>query len=55
MQTGLPDLFLAPGYDLGLSGAEAACVNKKYHGHCTLPPIMLAKVQQAQINMFAPL
>ena len=39
------------GYDLGLSGAEAAWVNKRYHGHRTLPPIMLAKVQQAQINM----
>ena len=43
------------GYDQGLSGAEMAWVNKRYHGHRTLPPIMLAQVQQAQINMAAPL
>jgi hypothetical protein len=30
-------------------------VNKRYHGYPTLPPIMLAKVWQAQINMSAPL
>jgi hypothetical protein len=43
------------GYDQGLSGAEMAWVNKRYHGHRTLPPIMLAHVRQAQINMPAPL
>ena len=32
------------GYDQGLSGAETAWVNKIYHGHHTLPPIMLAQV-----------
>ena len=42
-------------YDLGLSGAEAAWVNKRYHGHRTLPPIMLTKVQNAQVNMPTPL
>jgi hypothetical protein len=25
-------------YDKGLSGAQAAWANKKYHGHHTLPP-----------------
>ncbi|KAF9556050.1 hypothetical protein CPC08DRAFT_642052 [Agrocybe pediades] len=42
-------------YDLGLSGAEAAWTNKRYHGHRTLPPIMLAKVRQEQINMSGPM
>ena len=42
-------------YDIGLSGAEAAWANKKYHGHCTLPPIILMEMRQAQINMPAPL
>ena len=51
---------LISGYDLGLSGAEAAWLrgsikDTSYHGHHTLPPIMLAKVWQAQINMSAPL
>ena len=41
--------------DIGLSGAEAAWANKKYYGHRTLPLIMLAEVQRAQINMAAPL
>jgi hypothetical protein len=36
-------------YDIG------PWANKKYHGHRTLPPIMLAEVQQAQIDMPAPL
>jgi hypothetical protein len=39
----------------GLSGAEAAWVNKRYHGHRTLLPIMLSKVREAQINIPAPL
>ena len=43
------------GYDQGLSGVEMVWVNKRYHGHHTLPPIMLAQVCQAQINMPAPL
>lgn len=30
---------------VGLSGAEAAWANKKYHGHRKLPPIMLAPLQ----------
>ncbi|KAF5310155.1 hypothetical protein D9619_010553 [Psilocybe cf. subviscida] len=36
--------FIA-AYDLGLSGAEAAWVNKKYHGHRTLPPIWIAYLE----------
>ncbi|KAJ6631350.1 hypothetical protein B0H10DRAFT_1772955, partial [Mycena sp. CBHHK59/15] len=27
-------------YDQGLSGSEAAWINKDYHGHRTLPPVM---------------
>ena len=41
--------------DIGLPGAEAAWANKRYHGHHTLPPIMLAEVRRAQIDMPAPL
>ena len=40
-------------YDIGLSGAEATWANKRYR-HRTLPPIMLAEVRQAQIDMPAP-
>ena len=42
-------------YDIGLSGAEAAWANKKYHGHRTLPPIILVEVRRAQIDMPVPL
>ncbi|KAF8218720.1 hypothetical protein L208DRAFT_1348134, partial [Tricholoma matsutake] len=34
-------------YDQGLSGAEAAWANHKYHGHWTLPPVMAASAQCA--------
>jgi hypothetical protein len=33
-------------YRQGLSGAQAAWANKKYHGHRTLPPDMVALVKQ---------
>ncbi|KAG6876826.1 hypothetical protein C0992_011631 [Termitomyces sp. T32_za158] len=42
-------------YQLGLSGAEAVWASKKYHGHYTLPPTMLAEVDRAQLMMAAPL
>ncbi|KAF8059297.1 hypothetical protein FPV67DRAFT_1426695, partial [Lyophyllum atratum] len=42
-------------YDLGLSGAEAAWANRRYHGHRTLPPLMVAEVRKAQTDMPAPL
>ena len=34
-------------YSQGLSGGEAAWANRKYHGHRTLPPSMVAKVKKA--------
>ena len=34
-------------YSQGLSGGEAAWANRKYHGHQTLPPSMVAKVKKA--------
>ena len=34
-------------YSEGLTGAEAAWANRKYHGHRTLPPAILAKVRAA--------
>ncbi|KAI0309112.1 hypothetical protein OF83DRAFT_1166911 [Amylostereum chailletii] len=33
------------GYGEGLTGAQAAWANKKYHGHRTLPPEMVAEVK----------
>jgi hypothetical protein len=33
-------------YRLGLSGAQAAWANKKYHGHRILPPDMIALVKE---------
>ncbi|TFK26114.1 hypothetical protein FA15DRAFT_679808 [Coprinopsis marcescibilis] len=42
-------------YDLGLSGAEAAWANKRYHRHRTLPPIMLAEVRRQMAESIAPL
>jgi hypothetical protein len=36
--------FIA-AYQEGLSGSQAAWVNKKYHGHRTLPPEMVAAVK----------
>ncbi|TEB25675.1 hypothetical protein FA13DRAFT_1756509 [Coprinellus micaceus] len=33
-------------YHIGLTGAEAAWANKRYHGHRVLPPIMLAEVRR---------
>jgi len=34
-------------YGEGLSGAEAAWANKKYHGHRTLPPDMVAEIKKS--------
>ena len=34
-------------YGEGLSGAQAAWANRKYHGHRTLPPDMVAQVKQS--------
>ena len=33
-------------YRQGLSGAQAAWANKKYHGHRVLPPDMVALVKE---------
>jgi hypothetical protein len=33
-------------YAEGLSGAQASWANKKYHGHCTLPPEMVAEIKK---------
>ena len=39
-------------YMQGLLGTEAAWVNRKYHGHRTLPPSMLAAVKkQFPVNL----
>ena len=37
--------FIA-AYAQGLTGAEAAWVNRKYHGHRVLPPSMVALVKR---------
>ena len=42
MQINLPDL-----YWLMISRAEAAWVNKRYHGHCMLLPIILVQCEWA--------
>jgi hypothetical protein len=55
MQIGQQDSFQHMNHDIGLSGAEAAWANKKYHGHHTLPSIMHAEVRRAQIDMPIPL
>ncbi|KAJ7319112.1 hypothetical protein DFH08DRAFT_714292, partial [Mycena albidolilacea] len=34
-------------YSEGLSGAQAAWANRRYHGHCTLPPEWLRKARLA--------
>jgi hypothetical protein len=34
-------------YGQGLSSAQAVWVNRKYHGHHTLPPELVAEVWQA--------
>ena len=34
-------------YSQGLSGGKAAWENRKYHGHWTLPPSMVAEVKKA--------
>ena len=34
-------------YSQGLLGGEAAWASRKYHGHQTLPPSMVAKVKKA--------
>jgi len=34
-------------YCQGLSGAQAAWANKKYHGHCVLPLDMVALVKES--------
>lgn len=46
--------FMA-AYDLGLLGTKAAWVNKKYHNHRTLPPIWLAYIRHAELDMDGPL
>jgi len=33
-------------YSEGLTGAQACWANKKYHGHHTLPPEMVAYIKQ---------
>ncbi|KAF8815653.1 hypothetical protein BYT27DRAFT_7079561 [Phlegmacium glaucopus] len=33
-------------YGQGLSSLEAAWANRKYHGHCTLPPDMALKLKK---------
>jgi hypothetical protein len=38
-------------YDQGLSGAEAVWAGKKYHGHRTLPPTMVAEVKRACVDL----
>ena len=37
-------------YSQGLTGAEAAWANQKYHGHRILPPYMLEQVTKAFQN-----
>ena len=34
-------------YGEGLTGAQAAWANKKYHGHCTLPPDMIREIKDS--------
>ena len=42
-------------YTQGLSGPEAAWANKKYHGHCTLPPDMAASLKKSYREHMAKL
>ena len=35
------------GYGEGLTGAQAAWANKKYHGHRTLPPDMIREIKES--------
>ncbi|KAJ6580256.1 hypothetical protein B0H10DRAFT_1834923, partial [Mycena sp. CBHHK59/15] len=37
-------------YDQGLSGSEAAWINKDYHGHRTLPSVMAAMARAACVD-----
>jgi hypothetical protein len=37
-------------YRQGLSGAQAAWANKKYHGHRILPPEMVALVKESVLE-----
>jgi hypothetical protein len=37
-------------YRQGLSGAQAAWANKKYHGHRILPPDMVALVKETVLE-----
>ena len=37
-------------YGEGLTGAQAAWANRKYHGHRTLPPEMVTQLKQAQFT-----
>ncbi|KXN81503.1 hypothetical protein AN958_04514 [Leucoagaricus sp. SymC.cos] len=34
-------------YGQGLSGEQAAWANRKYHGHRTLPPSIVAEIRDA--------
>jgi hypothetical protein len=34
-------------YAQGLTSAEVAWANRQYHGHCTLPPAMIAEVKNS--------
>jgi len=38
-------------YRQGLSGAQAAWANKKYHGHRVLPPDMIKLVKETVPNL----
>ncbi|KAF8967562.1 hypothetical protein BDZ97DRAFT_1903395 [Flammula alnicola] len=42
-------------YAQGLSGAEAAWANKKYHGHCTLPLEMVASLKNSYLEQMEKL
>ncbi|KAH8979999.1 hypothetical protein EDB92DRAFT_1806021, partial [Lactarius akahatsu] len=37
-------------YGEGLTGAQAVWANKKYHGHCTLPPDMIKEVRASILS-----
>jgi hypothetical protein len=37
-------------YATGLSGGAAAWVNRRYHGHRTIPPEWMAKVREEYID-----
>ncbi|KIJ28186.1 hypothetical protein M422DRAFT_270589 [Sphaerobolus stellatus SS14] len=37
-------------YSEGLTGTQAVWANKKFHGHCILPPSMIAEIKKSVLE-----